>query len=55
MEVQLNDASKIKRIAEIIMRAIPYPILLVLVKESQIQLVTGDMRKNLSDSSKVTV
>ena len=55
MEVQLNDASKIKRIAEIIMIAIPYPILLVLVKESQIQLVTGDMRKNLSDSSKVTV
>ena len=55
MEVQLNDASKIKRIAEIIMRAIPYPILLVLVKESQIQLVTGEMRKNLSDSSKVTV
>lgn len=55
MEVQLNDDSKIKRIAEIIMRAIPYPILLVLVKESQIQLITGDMRKNLSDSSKVTV
>lgn len=55
MEVQLNDDSKIKRITEIIMRAIPYPILLVLVKESQIQLVTGDMRKNLSDSSKVTV
>ena len=55
MEVQLNDASKIKRIAEIIMRAIPYPILLVLVKDNQIQLVTGDMRKNLSDSSKVTV
>lgn len=55
MEVQLNDASKIKRIAEIIMRAIPYPILLVLAKDNQIQLVTGDMRKNLSDSSKVTV
>lgn len=55
MEVQLNDDSKIKRIAEIIMRAIPYPILLVLVKDNQIQLVTGDMRKNLSDSSKVTV
>ena len=55
MEVQLNEDSKVKRIAEIIMRAIPYPILLVLVKESQIQLVTGDMRKNLSDSSKVTV
>ena len=55
MEVQLNEDSKIKRIAEIIMRAIPYPILLVFVKDNQIQLVTGDMRKNLSDSSKVTV
>ena len=55
MEIQLNEDSKVKRIAEIIMRAIPYPILLVLVKDNQIQLVTGDMRKNLSDSSKVTV
>lgn len=55
IEVQLNEDSKIKRIAEIIMRAIPYPILLVFVKDNQIQLVTGDMRKNLSDSSKVTV
>lgn len=55
IEIQLNEDSKIKRIAEIIMRAIPYPILLVLVKDNQIQLVTGDMRKNLSDSSKVTV
>ena len=55
MEVQLNEDSKVKRIAESIMRAIPYPILLVLVKDNQIQLVTGDMRKNLSDSSKVTV
>lgn len=55
IEVQLNETNKVKRIAEIIMRAIPYPILLVFVKDSQIQLVTGDMRKNLSDSSKVTV
>ena len=55
IEIQLNEDSKVKRIAEIIMRAIPYPILLVLVKDNQIQLVTGDMRKNLSDSSKVTV
>lgn len=55
MEVQLNDDSKIKRIAEIIMRAIPYPILLVFNNEKQIQLAVGDMRKNLNDSSKVTV
>ena len=37
------------------MRAIPYPILLVFTKDNQLQLVTGDMRKNLSDNSKVTV
>lgn len=55
IEVQLNEISKIKRIAEIIMRAIPYPILLIFVNKSQIQLVTGDMRKSLSNSSKVTV
>ena len=34
---------------------IPYHLLLVFVKDNQIQLVTGDMRKDLSDSSKVTV
>lgn len=55
IEVQLNETNKVKRIAEIIMRAIPYPILLVFTKDNQIQLVSGDMRKNLSDSSKVTV
>ncbi len=55
IEVQLNETNKVKRIAEIIMRAIPYPILLVFINDNQIQLVTGDMRKNLSDSSKVTV
>lgn len=55
IEVQLNETNKVKRIAEIIMRAIPYPILLVFTKDTQIQLVTGDMRKNLSDNSKVTV
>ena len=37
------------------MRAIPYPILLVLSINDKFQLVTGDMRKNLSDSAKVTV
>lgn len=55
IEVQLNETNKVKRIAEIIMRAIPYPILLVFTKDTKIQLVTGDMRKNLSDNSKVTV
>ena len=55
IEVQLNESTKIKRIAEIIMRAIPYPILLIFSINDKFQLVTGDMRKNLSDSAKVTV
>ena len=37
------------------MRAIPYPILLVFSINDKFQLATGDMRKNLSDSAKVTV
>jgi hypothetical protein len=55
IEVQVNDTAKSKRIAEIVMRSIPYPILLIFAKDKQIQLATGDMRKNLSDSAKVTV
>ena len=55
IEVQLNEISKVNRIAEIIMRAIPYPILLILVDNDKLKLAVGDMRKNLSDSSKVTV
>lgn len=55
IEVQLNETAKVKRIAEIIMRSIPYPILLVFVKDDKIQLAAGNMRKNLSGNSKVTV
>ena len=55
IEVQLNEISKVNRIAEIIMRAIPYPILLILIDDEKLKLAVGDMRKNLSDSSKVTV
>ena len=55
IEVQLNEISKVNRLTEIIMRAIPYPILLVLIDDDKLKLAVGDMRKNLSDSSKVTV
>lgn len=55
IEVQITDILKSKRIAEIIMRSIPYPILLVFIKDNKIQLATGDMRRNLNDSLKVTV
>lgn len=55
MEVVLKEPSKYKRIAEILMRTIPYPLLLIFIFEDKVLFATGDMRKNLSDGSKVTV
>jgi hypothetical protein len=55
IEVKLNEASRVKRIAEIVMRTIPYPILLQITYEDQILIVAGHSRINLSDSSKNTI
>ncbi len=55
IEVKLNEISKVRRIAEIVMRTIPYPILLQLTFEDQIMIVVGHSRINLSDSSKNTI
>lgn len=55
IEVKLNEASKVKRIAEIVMRAIPYPILLQLTHANQIMIAAGHTRVNLSDRSKNTI
>lgn len=55
IEARLNEMKKIHRIAEIVMRTIPYPILLQLTYQDQIMLVVGHSRTNLSDSSKNTI
>ncbi|MCD4751966.1 MAG: DUF4391 domain-containing protein [Anaerolineaceae bacterium] len=55
IEVKLNETSKVRRIAEIVMRTIPYPILLQLTYEGQIMIVAGHSRLNLSDRSKNTI
>jgi hypothetical protein len=55
IEVKLNEASRVRRIAEIVMRTIPYPILLQITYEDQILIVAGHSRINLSDSSKNTI
>ena len=56
IEVQLNSTSEnVRRIAELIMRAISYPILLVFAAGNQIQLWTAHQRTNLADASKNTV
>jgi hypothetical protein len=55
VEVILNSDKKIKRIAEIVMRTIPYPMLLVFVLENKIQLWVAHQRTSLSDSGKNTI
>lgn len=55
IEVKLLTAGKTKRMAEIIMRAIPYPMLLVFTLDNKIQLFTAHQRTNLADPSRNTI
>lgn len=55
IETRLNDVSRHKRIAEIIMRAIPYPMILQLTHEKKIMVVAGMSRINLADREKHTI
>lgn len=55
IEVKLLTAGKTKRIAEIIMRTIPYPMLLIFRLDNKIQLFTAHQRTNLADPSRNTI
>lgn len=55
IEVKLLTAGKTKRMAEIIMRAIPYPMILVFTLDNKIQLFTAHQRTNLADPSRNTI
>ena len=50
--VQLHHQGKERRIAEILMRAIPYPMLLVLRCADQVQLWAAHQRNSQNDSDK---
>lgn len=52
LEVQLNKRSKEKRIAELIMHAIPYPMILILRFETEIQLWVSHQRNSQNDRDK---
>lgn len=52
IEVLLHKEYKLNRIAEIIMRTIPYPMLLIFKLEDKIQFYVAHQRTNQSDSSK---
>lgn len=51
-KVELTKNEKIKRIAEIIMKSIPYPMLIVFELNEKLQLWTAHQRTNQNDESK---
>lgn len=55
IQVNLKEGKRAKRIAEVIQRAIPYPVLLVLVSGNRIVLNVAHKRLNLADKGKMTV
>lgn len=55
IEVLVHKDYKLKRIAEIIMRTIPYPMVLIFKLEDKRQFYVAHQRINQSDSSKNTI
>ena len=55
IEVLVHKDYKLKRITEIIMRTIPYPMLLIFKLEDKRQFYVAHQRTNQSDSSKNTI
>lgn len=55
IEVDLNNDNRLKRIAEIIMRTIPYPMLLIFRLEDRMLFYLAHQRISQSDSSKNTI
>lgn len=55
IEVEVNKDYKLKRVAEIIMRTIPYPMLLVFKLGHRKQLYVAQQRINQSDGNKNTI
>lgn len=52
LEVSLVNLSKIERLAEIIMRTIPYPMVLIFRFQEQWSIWTAHQRKSLKDETK---
>src|SRR5690606_1543384 len=55
IEVLLHKDYKLNRIAEIIMRTIPYPMVLIFRLEGKVKFYVAHQRTNQSDSSKNTI
>lgn len=55
IEIQLREFTKINRIADILLRFIPYPILLIFEYDTRIRLYASHIREHKSDSTKITL
>src|SRR5665647_2687680 len=55
IEVEISNDFKLRRITEIIMRTIPYPMLLIFKLVDKTQLYVAHQRTNQNDSSKNTI
>lgn len=55
LTVELQAEKGVGRIAEIILRTIPYPMLLIFQKELQCQLWMAHLRRNGSNAEKITI
>lgn len=55
LQVNLKDKKPYKRIAQVIQRAIPYPLMIVFVDGSNLALSLADKRINRADREKITV
>jgi len=55
LQVNLRHERRYKRLAEMIHRAIPYPLLLLLSWEMQVAITLADKRLNRADSNKIVV
>lgn len=55
LEVELAEERKLSRIAELMMRTIPYPMVLVFRFDNQWKLFVAHQRNRLNDSSKITI
>lgn len=55
IEVRLKKDNRHQRIAEIIMRSIPYPMILQLIYNNRLMIVAGMPRINLTDRQKHTI
>ena len=55
IQIGLKDTKQLKRIAQIIQRSIPYPVLLVLTQHNTLLLNTADKRINKVDQTKIVI